>query len=82
MYETLANLLIVPAAIDNIKYRNDANDFISNDVGIVSLDNDPMKYAVNMKIMSGIFEGYCLQLLLTFPDKYPIQPPKILIYPG
>lgn len=38
VYETLANLLIVPAAIDNIKYRNDANDFISNDVGIVSLD--------------------------------------------
>lgn len=37
-YETLANLLIIPSAIDNIKYRNDANDFIENDVGIVSLD--------------------------------------------
>ena len=51
-------------------------------IGIVSLENDPMKYIVNMKIMSGIFEGYCIQLLLTFPDNYPIQPPRILIYPG
>ena len=51
-------------------------------IGIVSLDNDPMKYVVNMKILTGIFEGYCLQLLLTFPDKYPIKPPTILIYPG
>ena len=51
-------------------------------IGIVSLDNDPKKYAVNMRIMTGIFEGYCLQLLLTFPDNYPIKPPRILIYPG
>ena len=32
--------------------------------------------------MSGIFEGYCIQLLLTFPDNYPIHPPRMLIYPG
>ena len=51
-------------------------------IGIVSLDNDPMKYVVNIKIMSGVYEGYCLQLLLTFSDNYPINPPKILIYPG
>ena len=51
-------------------------------VGIVSLDNDPKKYVVNMKIMTGVFEGYCLQLLLTFSDNYPIKPPRILIYPG
>ena len=51
-------------------------------IGIVSLDNDPKKYVVNMKIMNGIFEGYCLQLLLTFSDNYPIKPPRILIYPG
>ena len=51
-------------------------------IGIASLDNDPKKYIVNMKIMSGVFEGYCLQLLLTFPDQYPIKPPTILIYPG
>lgn len=37
-YETLGNLLIIPATIDNIKNRGDANKFIANDVGIVSLD--------------------------------------------
>ena len=51
-------------------------------IGIASLENDPMKYVVNMKIMSGVYEGYFIQLLLTFPDNYPIMPPKILIYPG
>jgi len=51
-------------------------------IGIISLDNDPKKYIVNIKIMSGVYEGYCIQLLLTFPDNYPIHPPKILIYPG
>ena len=51
-------------------------------IGIVSLDDDPKKYVVNMRIMTGVFEGYCLQLLLTFPDNYPIKPPRILIYPG
>jgi len=51
-------------------------------IGIVSLDGDPMKYAVNLRIMSGIYEGYCVQLLLTFTDSFPTKPPKILIFPG
>ena len=51
-------------------------------IGIVSLDNNPKEYIVNIRIMAGIYEGYCLQLLLTIPDNYPIFPPKILIYPG
>ena len=51
-------------------------------IGIVALDDDPMKYIVNIRIMTGIYEGYCLQLLLTFFDNYPIRPPKILIFPG
>ena len=50
-------------------------------IGIVSLDNDPMKYIVNIRLLSGIYEGYCIQLLLTFSENYPIKPPKILIYP-
>lgn len=37
-YETLGNLLIIPASIDNIKYRSDANCFINNDAGITTLD--------------------------------------------
>ena len=51
-------------------------------IGIAPIDNDPMKYLVNIQLMMGIYEGYCLQLLLTFPDNYPTRPPKILIYPG
>ena len=51
-------------------------------IGIVSLDDDPMKYIINIRLMTGPYEGYCVQLLLTFPDSYPIKPPKILIYPG
>ena len=51
-------------------------------IGIVSIDNDPMKYVVNIQLMMGLYEGYCIQLLLTFSDNYPTNPPKILIYPG
>ena len=51
-------------------------------IGIISIDNDPMKYVVNIKLMMGPYEGYCIQLLLTFSDNYPIHPPKILIYPN
>ena len=51
-------------------------------IGIASIDNDPMKYVVNIRLMSGIYAGYCIQLLLTFSDNYPSKPPKILIYPG
>jgi len=41
-----------------------------------------MKYVINMRLMTGPYEGYCVQLLLTFSDNYPTRPPKILIYPG
>ena len=50
-------------------------------IGIAMLDNDLMKYVINIRLMSGIYEGYCVQLLLTFSDNYPTKPPKILIYP-
>ena len=51
-------------------------------IGIISLENDPMKYIVNIKLMEGPYKNYCVQLLLTFPDTYPTNPPKILIYPN
>ena len=51
-------------------------------IGIVSINDDPMKYVVNLRLMQGIYEGYCLQLLLTFTDNYPTKPPKILIFPN
>ena len=47
----------------------------------MSLNNDPMRYIVNIKLMEGPYTNYCVQLLLTFPDNYPAKPPKILIYP-
>ena len=50
-------------------------------IGIVSLENDIKKYVVNIMLLTGPYKDYCLQLLLTFPDEYPINPPKILIYP-
>ena len=51
-------------------------------VGIVSLDDNPMVYVINMRLMSGPYEGYCVQLLLTFTNNYPAYPPRILIFPG
>ena len=51
-------------------------------IGIAPLDNDGMKYVVNIRLMTGLYAGYCVQLLLTFSDNYPSKPPKILIYPG
>ena len=51
-------------------------------IGIISLDNDIKKYILNIMLLSGPYKYYCLQLLLTFPDDYPITPPKVLIYPG
>ena len=51
-------------------------------IGIISLDNDISKYIANIKLLTGPYKDYCVQLLLTFPEDYPIKPPKVLIYPG
>ena len=52
-------------------------------ISIAQIDqNDIFKYVVNIKLMNNIYEGYCLQLYLTFNENYPTKPPKILIYPG
>ena len=50
-------------------------------IGIASIGEDLMRYVINMRLMNGPYEGYCLQLLLIFSDNYPTKPPKILIYP-
>ena len=50
-------------------------------IGIIQYEDDFMKYIVNIKILTGIYEGYCLQLLLTFSEYYPTKPPKIQIFP-
>ena len=51
-------------------------------IGIIQYENDFMKYIINIKLMHGIYKGFCLQLLLTFNDNYPTNPPKILLFPG
>ena len=63
------------------KDMKEITNFPIEGIGITSLDNDPMKYIVNICLMTGIYAGYCVQLLLTFSDNYPSKPPKILIYP-
>jgi len=67
------------------RLNNDIKEIYNNPIegiGIISLDNDIMKYVVNIMLLSGPYKSYCLQLLLTFPDNYPIYPPKVLIYPN
>ena len=51
-------------------------------IGIIQYENDFFKYIVNIKLLYGVYKGFCLQLLLTFSDSYPTKPPKILIFPG
>ena len=51
-------------------------------IGIASIGEDLMRYVINMRLMNGPYEGYCVQLLLIFSDTYPTKPPKILIYPN
>ena len=50
-------------------------------IGIAPIDEDSMNYVANIQFMSGLLEGYCIQLLLTFSDSYPTLPPKVRIYP-
>ena len=51
-------------------------------IGIAPIDNDPLKFVVNMELMSGPYRGYKVQLLMRMSENYPINPPKLLIYPN
>ncbi len=51
-------------------------------IGMASIENDPMKFVVNIELMTGPYQGYKVQLLMTMNDEYPIKPPKMLLYPG
>ncbi len=50
-------------------------------IGMASIDNNPMKFVINMELMMGPYKGFKVQLLMTMTDEYPIEPPKILIFP-
>lgn len=67
------------------RINKDIQEIVKNPlegIGITSIDNDPFKYVVNIRLMSGIYIGYSLQLLLVFSDNYPIKPPKVLVFPN
>ena len=50
-------------------------------IGMAPIDNDPMKFVINMELMTGPYEGYKVQLLMTMSNEYPIKPPKMLVFP-
>ena len=39
-------------------------------------------FVINMRLLTGPYEGYCLQLLLIISQNYPTEAPKILIFPN
>ena len=52
-------------------------------IGIFQLNgNDPYFYIVNLKILTGCYEGLILHLALKIPSRYPIDPPKATIFSG
>ena len=68
-----------------IRINKDIKEITENPIegiGIASIEDDPMRYVINMELITGPYKGYCIQLLLIFSDYYPTRPPKILIYPG
>ena len=68
-----------------MRINKDMKEIINNPlegIGIAPIDDSLMRYVINMRLMAGPYEGYCVQLLLIFSDNYPTKPPKILIYPN
>ena len=51
-------------------------------IGIAQYNNNFMQLYNKYKITNWNLYGYCIQLLLTFNDNYPIKPLKILIFPN
>ncbi len=48
-------------------------------IGIQQVDNDPFAYIINIKILTGCYDGLILQLYLNVPENYPIDPPNAFI---
>ena len=51
-------------------------------IGIVQMEDQPLRFIINIQLMDGPYEGYMLQLLMSMTEDYPIKPPKIQIYPN
>ena len=75
-----AKIMSQKRIIKNIK---EIRDNPLEGIGITEYNNNIMEYIViNIKLQSGIYDGNCIQILLTFNENYPTKPPKILIFPG
>ena len=68
------------------RIQKDIEEILKHPIEGISIaqlnENNIMEYVVNIKLLNGIYEGYCLQLYLTFNENYPTLPPKILIFPN
>lgn len=51
-------------------------------MGIATLDDDPMKFIVNMELMMGPYQGYKVQIKMSLSEEYPIKPPQLFLYPN
>ena len=72
-------------SLAKMRINKDMKEIINNPlegIGIAPIDDSLMRYVINMRLMAGPYEGYCVQLFLIFSDNYPTKPPKILIYPN
>ncbi len=53
-----------------IKWINRDKKEITNNmiecIGIVPIDEEPMRYVINTLLMAGFYQGYSVQLLLIF----------------
>lgn len=78
--------MIKKSLIAKKRIQKDIVEILSHPIEGISIaqinQNDIFKYVVNIKLMNNIYEGYCLQLYLTFNENYPTNPPKMLIFPG
>ena len=76
--------LVKPLALKRI--QQDYEDMQKNQLkgaGIIRVnDADPFTFIINIRIMTGCYEGIILQLLMEVPTVYPKNPPKVLIFPN
>jgi hypothetical protein len=50
------------------------------EIGIASINNSPLIFVVSILLIACLYEGYYIQLLLTFTENNPMKISKILIY--
>ena len=75
--------LIKPLALKRIQL--DYEDLLLNPLkgaGIIRPDdNNPFHFIINVRLMTGCYEGIILQLSMEVPNTFPKNPPKVLIFP-